>query len=152
MITDSTYYPGQDATPASVSAFFPPSTPQIIPLPTYLSTLSSLLAPLSSTVELQNAFAAFDDDDSGQVDVAELKDALLHTAPEVGSGERLMSAVEVDSVLKGFVEKRAFGTGMGHKGAVGGEKRGQVLKYNDFIGSIMGGSGVSANGHDDGRK
>lgn len=56
-----------------------------------------------------NAFAAFDERDSGEIDVGELRDAVMHTAPEGGS--RVLSAREVDEVVAGFVGRRAFGKG-----------------------------------------
>lgn len=106
-------------------------------LPTYLNALSSLLAPLSSRKELLNAFAAFDDDDSGQVDIAELRDALLHTSPE--AGESPLTEREVDDVLGGFAGRRAFG-GKGRSAGLNGAKRSEVFHYPDFVGSVMGAS------------
>ena len=94
----------------------------------FLSTLSSLLAPLSSQQELVNAFAAFDDDDSGQIDVGELRNALLHTSPEVG--ERPLSEREVEQVISGFTGRRAFAKGVG--------ARGEVFRYQEFVNSVMG--------------
>ncbi|KAL8952715.1 MAG: hypothetical protein Q9222_001364 [Ikaeria aurantiellina] len=122
---------GQDSSASAVSQFFPPGQPQTLNMPSFLNTLSSLLAPLSSQQELQNAFAAFDEDDSGQIDVRELKDALLHTSPEFG--ERAMTEREIDEVVNGFTGKRAFGKGVGHG------FRGDVFRYPDFMASIMGG-------------
>ncbi|KAL8708204.1 MAG: hypothetical protein Q9220_006874 [cf. Caloplaca sp. 1 TL-2023] len=122
---------GQDSSASAVSQFFPPGQPQTLNMPSFLNMLSSLLAPLSSQQELQNAFAAFDEDDSGQIDVKELKDALLHTSPEFG--ERAMTEREVDEVVNGFTGKRAFGKGIGHG------SRGDVFRYPEFMASIMGG-------------
>lgn len=102
-------------------------------MPAFLNTLSGLLAPLSSQLELLNAFAAFDDDDSGQVDVSELRDALLHTSPE--ADERPFTQREVEKVLGGFTGRRAFGKGVG--------KRGEVFRYQEFVGSIVGGGAGS---------
>ncbi|KAL8686770.1 MAG: hypothetical protein Q9224_005344 [Gallowayella concinna] len=123
---------GQDSSASAVSLFFPPGKAQTINMPSFLNTLSTLLAPLSSQQELLNAFAAFDEDDSGQIDVKELKDALLHTCPE--AGESPMTEREVENVLKGFTGRRAFGKGMGH-GA-----RGEVFRYPEFMASIIGGT------------
>jgi hypothetical protein len=106
-------------------------------LPTFLNTISSLLAPLSSRTELLNAFAAFDDDDSGQVDIAELRDALLHTSPE--AGESPLTEREVDEVLGGFSGRRAFG-GKGKSAGLNGVKRGEVFQYPEFVSSVMGGA------------
>ncbi|KAL8943601.1 MAG: hypothetical protein Q9216_000966 [Gyalolechia sp. 2 TL-2023] len=114
-----------------MSQFFPPGQPQTINMPLFLNTLSALLAPFSSQQELMNAFAAFDEDDSGQIDVKELRDALLHTSPE--AGERPMTEREIDQAVNGFTGRRAFGKGMGQGG------RGDVFRYPEFVGSIMGG-------------
>lgn len=130
---------GQPSSASDVTPFFPPGAPQTLPLPTYLSTLSSLLAPLSQQTELLNAFAAFDDHDSGEIDVGELKDALLHTAPE--AGERGVSAREVDEVLGGFVGRRTFGKeNLGSKIGGGGGGRGEVFRYREWVGGLMGGA------------
>jgi Ca2+-binding EF-hand superfamily protein len=134
--------PGLPATPSAISTFFPPSTPQTITLPHFLTTLSTLLSSLSPSSELLNAFAAFDDDDSGQIDLGELKDALLNTAPE--PGEQPLTAREVEKVLSGFSGRRAFGG----KSSVGGmgmhvaaPKRGEVFRYQEFVGAVAGGKG-----------
>ncbi|KAL2813622.1 hypothetical protein BDW59DRAFT_30604 [Aspergillus cavernicola] len=125
---------GQD--PSTLSQFFPPGSSSTINFPTFLSTLSQLLSPLSSKQELTNALAAFDEDDSGQVDVEELRDALLNTAPE--DGERPLTEREVNEILTGFTGRRAFG-GKGGK-AQGSGKRGEVLRYQEFVNTVMGGT------------
>ena len=125
---------GQPSSASDITPFFPPGAPQTLPLPTFLNTLSSLLAPLSSQTELLNAFAAFDDHDSGEIDVGELKDALAHTAPEFG--ERNLNAKEVDEALGGFVGRRAFGKELQKAGGAGG--RGEVFKYREWVGGLMG--------------
>lgn len=103
--------------------------------PTFLNTLSQLMAPLSSSQDLLNALAAFDDDDNGQVDVADLRDALLHTAPE--DGGMPLTEQQIDEVFSGFTGRRAFG-GRGTKsGGMG--KRGEVFQYPDFVRSVVGG-------------
>jgi len=107
-------------------------------LSSYLNTLSSLLAPLSSTSELNAAFAAFDLDDSGQVDVHELRNALLHTAPE--AGERALTERDINTVMEGFSGRREFSKGMGKDGG----KRGEVFRYTDFVGAIAGGGKASS--------
>ncbi|EED17116.1 calmodulin, putative [Talaromyces stipitatus ATCC 10500] len=127
---------GQDPSSTATAQYFPAGAAQTMNLPTFLNTLSGLLAPLSSQKELLNAFAAFDDDDSGQVDVAELRDALLHTNPDIG--ESPLTEREVDEVLSGFTGRRAFGGRA--KQAFSGQKRGDVFYYEDFVGSIMGSS------------
>jgi hypothetical protein len=81
-----------------------------------------------------SAFSAFDEDDSGQIDVKELRDALLHTAPE--PGEKPLTEREIDRVMGGFMGRRAFG-----KQQMGGMgKRGEVFRYQEFVGSLAGGS------------
>ena len=99
-------------------------------MPSFLNTLASLLGPLSSQQELVNAFAAFDDDDSGQIDVGELRDALLHTNPE--SGGRPLDEREVNQVIGGFKGRREFTKG------VSAVQRGEVFRYQDFIANVMG--------------
>ncbi|OGM45521.1 mitotic check point protein (Bub2) [Aspergillus bombycis] len=96
---------GQD--PSMLSDFFPPGSSETINFPTFLNILSSLLAPLSSRQELVNALAAFDEDDSGQINVGELRDALFHTAPD--DGELPLTEQEINEVLNGFTGRRAFG-------------------------------------------
>lgn len=100
-----------------------------------MTSISTLLASLSPPNELLSAFAAFDEDDSGQVDLAELRDALLNTAPEVG--EPALTEREVDKVMNGFAGRRAFSKGMMGAGA---GKRGEVFKYQEFVGAVAGGS------------
>lgn len=102
-------------------------------MPAFMNSLSTLLAPFSSQQELSNAFAAFDEDDSGQIDVKELRDALLHTCPE--PGDRAMTEKEIDQIINEYAGRRAFGKGMGGSGA-----RGEVFRYQEFVGSIMGGA------------
>jgi hypothetical protein len=103
-------------------------------LPTFMNSIATLLAALSPPAELLSAFSAFDEDDSGQVDLAELRDALLHTAPE--PGENILTEREIDKVMNGFIGRRAFqkhsGGGMG--------KRGEVFKYQEFVAGIAGGA------------
>jgi len=100
---------------------------------------------LSPSNELLSAFSAFDDDDSGQIDFAELKDALVNTAPE--PGERSLSAADVDRAVSGFTGRRAFNRNMT---AQLGAKRGDVFKYPEFVNSISasGGNGEAAKNGD----
>lgn len=104
----------------------------------FLNSLAEALSALSPSAELLSAFSAFDDDDSGQVDMAELRDALLNTAPE--PGERALTAAEVDKVMSGFTGRRAFNRNMN---AQLGAKKGEVFKYQDFVNSVMGSNGGS---------
>ena len=100
------------------------------------------MSPMSSSQELLNALAAFDDDDSGQIDVAELRDALLHTAPENGGAP--LTGLEIDEVLSGFTGRRAFGGRSSKTGVTG--KRGEVFQYHEFVRSIVGGGENTSNG------
>lgn len=132
---------GLPSSPADVSKFFPPSAPQTIALAAFLNSVAEVLAALSSSAELLSAFSAFDDDDSGQVDLAELRNALLETSPE--PGEQALTVGEVDKIMNGFTGRRAFNRNMNaHLGA----KRGEVFKYQEFVNSIMGsGNGMEGN-------
>ncbi|KAF2279141.1 EF-hand [Westerdykella ornata] len=127
---------GLTATPATLSSYFHDS--QSINLATYLNTLSDLLSGLSHVSELNAAFEAFDDGDDGQIDLAELKDALLHTAPE--PGERKLTEREIDMVVEGFSGRRAFTKG--GKGI----NRGEVFRYQEFVANITGGGASGENG------
>jgi Ca2+-binding EF-hand superfamily protein len=128
------------ANASDVTAFFPPSSAQSITLPAYLNSMAGLLAALSPSSELLSAFSAFDEDDSGQVDLLELRDALLHTAPE--PGDRPLTEREIDRVMGGFTGRRAFGKHSG--GGIG--KRGEVFKYQEFVASVQGGASADGNG------
>lgn len=116
---------------SDITPFFPPGSSQSINLPTYLNSIATLLASLSPPNELMSAFAAFDEDDSGQVDLKELRDALLNTAPD--AGEQPLTAKEVDTVMGKYTSRRAFGKNMSGMG-----KRGEVFKYQEFVGSLAG--------------
>jgi Ca2+-binding EF-hand superfamily protein len=118
-----------------MATFFPPSGPQTMSRPAFLNTLSTKLAPFSSTSELLAAFSAFDNDDSGQIDVEELRDALINTAPELG--ELPLTPEEADEVLEAFKARRAFS-----KSKAGGVvKKGEVFKYQNFVNFIGGANG-----------
>ena len=128
---------GLSATPSTVAAYFPDGA-QSINLATYLNTLSDHLSNLSQLNELNAAFEAFDDGDDGQIDLAELKDALLHTAPE--PGERKLTEREIDMVVEGFSGRRSFGKGAKSLG------RGEVFRYHEFVASVTGGGSGGENG------
>ena len=127
---------GLSANTSDVTAFFPPSSSHTVTLPAYLNSLAELLASLSPSSELLSAFSAFDEDDSGQVDLGELRDALLHTAPD--PREKPLSEREIDRVMSGFTGRRAFGKYTG--GGMG--KKGEVFKYQEFVASVQGGASV----------
>ncbi|KAI1502684.1 EF-hand [Biscogniauxia marginata] len=120
-----------------LSPFFPPAGPQTMTLAVFLNSIAATLASMSPSAELLSAFSAFDEDDSGQVDLGELRDALLHTAPE--PGVRALTPAEVDRIIGGFSGRRAFSKSMA--GGLG--KRGEVFRYQEFVNSIVGGNGSS---------
>ncbi|KAI1814853.1 EF-hand [Poronia punctata] len=128
--------------PTDPSEFFPPGSPQTMTLASFLSSIARALAALSPGPELLAAFSAFDDDDSGQADLTELRDALLRTAPE--PGERGLDPLDVEKVVAGFSGRRAFSKGGSSSG--GGTKRGEVFRYREFVGSVVGGSGGGGSG------
>ncbi len=110
----------------------------------FLNSIAAMLASLSPSSELLSAFSAFDEDDSGQVGLTELRDALLHTPPE--QGERALTEMEVDKVMNGFTGRRAFS-----KSQAGGlAKRGEVFRYQEFVHSITGGNGTGDSGSTEG--
>ena len=135
------------------SSFFPPSQPQQLSLPQFLNSLANILVALSPQQELLNAFSAFDDDDSGQIDIAELKDALLNTAPD--AGERPLTERDVEKVLDGFTGRRVFARnaigiagvkGLGGSHASSGRKNGDVFRYQEFVGNLTGGPAMTETG------
>ncbi|KAI9645900.1 hypothetical protein NHQ30_005337 [Ciborinia camelliae] len=132
---------GLSSNASELAAYFPPSTPQTVTLPTFLNSLATLLSTLSPTAELLDAFSAFDEDDSGQVDYAELRDALIHTAPD--PGVKLLTEREVDRVMGGFSARKALSK---HTGAMSGARRQDVFKYQEFVAHVAGGSGRDGNG------
>ncbi|KAF3484154.1 calmodulin [Arthroderma uncinatum] len=139
-IADALNNLGEDSSSLATGAYFPPNGPRSINLPTYLNQIATHLAPLSSSQELLNAFAAFDEDDSGQIDLAELRDALLHTSPE--GDERQLTESEINEVIQGFTGRRAFGA-KGNKASslAGSRNRAEVFRYEEFIGNLTGGGG-----------
>jgi Ca2+-binding EF-hand superfamily protein len=136
------------------SQFFPPGSPQQVSLPQFLDQIAAILVELSPQQELLNAFSAFDDDDSGQVDVVELRDALLHTAPN--PGDKALTERDVDAVLGangGFTGRRVFARNAvgiagvkGLNGSSGGKKNGDVFRYQEFVGNLT----CGGNGHHSG--
>lgn len=132
---------GLENKPSNLRDFFPPNAPSQLNLARYLDTLSSPLSDLSAPEELLAAFGAFDADDSGQIDVGELRKALLDTAPEPGEEMIRLSEREVDGILAEFAGRRAFGA----KGLNSAKGKGEVFRYRDFMGAI-GGGGADAMG------
>ncbi|KAF2717631.1 EF-hand [Polychaeton citri CBS 116435] len=134
---------------AHLSAFFPPHAShsvQPLNLARYLDLLSGPLANLSRPEELEAAFSAFDKDDSGQIDVDELREAMMRTAPEPGEEDWRLGGAEVETVMREFTGRRVwggrrgFGGGMG-KGS-GGGSGGEVFRYRDFMASVSGGGAM----------
>ncbi|TKA66068.1 hypothetical protein B0A55_11173 [Friedmanniomyces simplex] len=127
--------------PSTLHDFFPASGPSQLNLAKYLDLLSAPLASLSHPDELRAAFEAFDADDSGQIDVGELRHALLHTAPELGEDDDMgrLSEREVDGILEDFASRRHFG-GKGVSGH-GARGKGEVFRYREFMAGISGGAG-----------
>jgi Ca2+-binding EF-hand superfamily protein len=145
--------PGLSSNPSDIARFFPPSQCQTLTLPTFLAQLSSTLCSLSPPAELLSAFAAFDDDDSGQIDLAELRKELVHTASDPsdmcisanGRKAAPLTEREIDKIFQGFSGRRAFGkqSAMG----LGVGKRGEVFRYREFVDAITGGKG-GKDGHE----
>jgi Ca2+-binding EF-hand superfamily protein len=132
---------------SNLAQFFPSGQPQQLSLPQYLNQLASLLASLSPQQELLNAFSAFDDDDSGQIDVAELKSALLTTLPD--PGEQRLTEKDVDRALEGYTGRRILGKNTGGISGVRSinnpaPKRngGDVFRYQEFVANLTGGPPV----------
>ncbi|RMD40309.1 hypothetical protein DV735_g4798, partial [Chaetothyriales sp. CBS 134920] len=92
----------------NLAQFFPAGGPQQLNLPQYLNQLADILVGLSPEQELLNAFSAFDDDDSGQIEVGELKAGLLGTAPE--PSERALTERDIDRAIDGFTGRRMLGS------------------------------------------
>jgi len=132
---------GMDSGPSSLRDFFPPNALAQLNLARYLDMLSAPLADLSHPDELSAAFEAFDVDDSGQIDLAQLRNAVLNTAPEPGEDMVRLSEREVDGILGEFASRRAFGA----KGVNVAKGKGEVFRYRDFMAGIAGGS-VDAGG------
>lgn len=130
---------GLDNSTKALKDFFPPNGPAQLNLARYLEVLSGPLSELSQPDELGAAFEAFDVDDSGQIDVGVLRDALLQTIPEPGEDSVRLSERDIDGILSEFTSRRAFGT----KGLNSGKFKGEVFRYRDFMAGV---SGTAAHG------
>lgn len=135
---------GMPCSAVDVKEYFPGTAgQQQMNLARYLDVLAAPMAQLSHTDELAAAFEAFDVDDSGQIDVQELRNAILHTAPEQGVDEfERLDAQELDNILGEFASRRAFGA----KGVNVAKGKGEVFRYREFMGALAGGSGDSGGG------
>lgn len=127
-----------------MAQLFPPGQAQKISLPQYLNSLADILVAMSPPHELLTAFSAFDDDDSGQIDVAELRRALIETPPE--PGERGLTERDIDDALRGYTGRRTLSRStMGIAGVKGiptpsiNRKAGDVFRYREFVGNLTGG-------------
>lgn len=119
-------------------------------LSSYLNGISSLLAPMSTPDELSAAFAALDDDDSGQIDVQSLRRAILQgemdeDMPYSGTGS--MTEAQLDSVIRDFVGRRAFGRSA--MGGNAGSGRGDVFRWKEFVGAVSGSGKDERRGRND---
>jgi Ca2+-binding EF-hand superfamily protein len=132
---------GLEQTPATLAGFFPGNGPSTLNLARYLDTLAGPLAALSAPEELRAAFEAFDLDDSGQIDVSALRDALAHSG---GASSERLRPQEIDGILSEFSSRRAFGA----KGLNAGKNKGDVFRYRDFMVNVSGGSGSAMPGAD----
>ncbi|KAI0391515.1 EF-hand [Xylariaceae sp. FL0594] len=138
---------GLPAEPSDTSVFFPPGGPQTLTLASFLNSVARPLARLSPASELLAAFSAFDDDDSGQVDVGELRDALLRAPLE--EERETLSVADVEKVVGAFSGRRAFSKSGGGLGGFGARNRrggGDVFRYREFVHSVVGGSGTGGGG------
>ncbi|KAK4165447.1 hypothetical protein QBC43DRAFT_316033 [Cladorrhinum sp. PSN259] len=136
---------GLPSNASEVTQFFPPSASQTMTMALFMNSISGSLAALSPSSELLSAFSAFDDDDSGQIDLGELRDALLNTAPE--PGQQPLTSLDVDKVINGFTGRRAFTKSSKSGGGLG--KRGEVFRYQDFVNSVIGGNAGSERASED---
>jgi hypothetical protein len=75
--------------------------------------------------------------------LAQLKEALLGTAPE--AGEKGLTEREIEKIVGGFSGRRAFGKGVGSQMG----KRGEVFRYQEFVQAIVGGNGNGKGGKED---
>lgn len=138
-VSDMLSQMGLDNKPSALKDFFPPSGPPQLNLARYLDSLCGPLGDLSQPDELKAAFEAFDVDDSGQIDVTVLRDALLHTAPQPGEDMIRLSEREVDGILGEFTGRRAFGS----KGLNAAKSKSDVFKYRDFMANVSGSSAAT---------
>ena len=88
-----------------------------------------MLTQFSGQEELLNAFGAFDERDCGEVEWAALRDSVVNTG---GGGGESLSEREVGEAVEGFVGRKAFGKG-------GGGERGEVFRYRQWVGGVLGG-------------
>ena len=86
--------------------------------PVFLTYITSLKSQLSTREDLAGAFTSFDENDSGYIDFDDIKNDLMTTGP------KRMTEEQVNTALKGFVEKP-------------GKSRGRI-SYIKFLDAVMG--------------
>ena len=86
--------------------------------PVFLTYITSLKSQLSTQEDLAGAFTSFDEIDSGYIDFDDIKNDLMTTGP------KRMTEEQVNTALKGFVEKT-------------GKSRGRI-SYIKFLDAVMG--------------
>lgn len=79
-------------------------------------------------------------DDSGQVDVDELREALLHTNRQ--SGDDNLKESEINAVMAEFSSRRVLARRMGKEAG----NRGEIFRYHDFVAGITGPTKLEASG------
>ncbi|KAF3937209.1 Calmodulin [Dactylella cylindrospora] len=107
---------GQEPTPTLLSTYFS-HVPTPFNLASYLTTLTTHLSALSPRDDILAAFAAFDENDDGVVNLDLLKEALA----DMGMRED-----EVEKACRGWTNKKGLG--------MGGDK----FRYREFVDTICG--------------
>lgn len=130
---------GLDANEASLASFFQQDMPQSINLPVFLTIIAELLEPFPPSTELENALAAFDEDDSGLIDLADLREALVQTNPaENGSDRSSLTENQLYEVVRDFTSSSALPRTPASKRLM----RREVFRYQEFVSNITGAIGT----------
>ncbi|KAK6355310.1 hypothetical protein TWF696_004420 [Orbilia brochopaga] len=107
---------GQEPTPTLLATYFS-NVPAPFNLASYLTTLTTHLSALSPRDDILAAFAAFDDNDDGVINLDLLKEALA----DMGMREN-----EVEKACRGWTNKKGLG--------MGGDK----FRYREFVDTVCG--------------
>ncbi|KAF3901679.1 Calmodulin [Orbilia brochopaga] len=107
---------GQEPTPTLLTTYFS-NVPAPFNLASYLTTLTTHLSALSPRDDILAAFAAFDDNDDGVINLDLLKEALA----DMGMRED-----EVEKACRGWTNKKGLG--------MGGDK----FRYREFVDTVCG--------------
>ncbi|KAJ6260913.1 Calmodulin [Drechslerella dactyloides] len=107
---------GQEPTPTLLATYFS-NVPTPFNLASYLTTLTTHLSALSPRDDILAAFAAFDDNDDGVINLDLLKDALA----DMGMRED-----EVEKACRGWTNKKGLG--------MGGDK----FRYREYVDTVCG--------------